>query len=70
MKILKKPDCVIFDTLNVNKIKQNPCPNYGRPIPLHHFSDKTDFEFLKEHFKEDHRILKDFGNSYYFYLSV
>ena len=72
MKILKKPENVIYDTENPDKMKFNRVP-LGLPTPLQDLTTKTIFDFLSEHFRPikefPHPIFKDFGSSY-FYCTV
>lgn len=68
MKILKRPNGIIFDNLNLEKKEYNPYSGFGNPIPLHHFHEKTDFEFLSDHFPKDHSIFNNFGNSYFYII--
>jgi hypothetical protein len=70
MKILKMPDNVIYDTCLPDHKYPNPRKNYGYPIPLHHMTDLTDFDFLSLHFNKDHSIFTNFSNSYYYKLSL
>jgi hypothetical protein len=57
----------VFDTNNVSSIEE-----YTRGItelePLHHTSDMTDYEFLKQFFPEDHSIFLEFGTSFFYVL--
>ncbi len=73
MKILKKPDFIIFDTENPDKMKFNRTP-LGLPQPLNAITMKTDYDFLSEHFRPKgdvvHPIFKNFGSSYYYCVSV
>lgn len=73
MKILKRPENVIFDTENPDKMEFNPVPK-SLPNPLHHLTTKTDWDFLSEHFKPKeeikHPIFNDFGNSYFYCIEV
>jgi hypothetical protein len=36
--------------------------------PLHHTSDMTDYEYLKQFFPENHSIFSEFGDSFYYVL--
>lgn len=69
MKILKKPENLIFDTENPEKTEFNLEP-ISIPIPLHHSTDKTDWDFLSQYFKQndgiEHPIFNNFGESYFF----
>lgn len=73
MKILKRPENVIFDTENPDKMEFNPTPK-ELPTPLHQILFKTDWDFLSEHFKPKenipHPVFKDFEKSYFYCLSV
>jgi len=73
MKILKKPDFILFDTENPDRMKFSRTP-LGFPQPLNAITLKTDYEFLSEHFRPKgntlHPIFKDFGSSYYYCVSV
>jgi hypothetical protein len=70
MKILKSPNAVIYDTTNIDSRNFNPFKGFGNPIPLHQTHEKTDHEFLSEHFPPEHPIFNDFSKSYYYRLSV
>lgn len=73
MRILKKPENVIFDTENPEKVEINS-EVIKNPIPLHHSTNVTDWDFLSEHFKSKdeikHPIFNHFGESYFYCLSV
>jgi len=73
MRILKNPDNLIFDTENSQKIEINS-ETIKTFIPLHHSTNKTDWDFLSEHFKSNeeikHPIFNNFGDSYFYFLSV
>lgn len=72
MKILKRPDNIIFDTENPDKMKftrqVHPCPT-----PLFQKTTKTEHDFLSDHFRphqsKEHPIFKDFGSSYYYFIA-
>jgi hypothetical protein len=68
MKILKNPNAVIYDTTNVESKNFNPYKGFGNTIPLHHTHEKTDHEFLSEHFPPEHPIFNDFSKSYYYII--
>ena len=69
MKILKKPENIIYDTNIIDHTYRNPRENYGYPIPLHHTHNMTDFEFLRQYFNENHKIFTNFSQSFYYKLS-
>lgn len=74
MTILKRPDNIIFDTDTPNKLIFNPIP-FNILVPLHDvLLTKSEYEFLKEYFFSiedvEHPIFKDFGNSYYYCLTI
>lgn len=70
MKILKRPNAVIYDTTNIDSRNYNPYEGFGNPKPLHHFHEKTDYEFLSENFPLEHSIFDNFSQSYYYILSI
>ena len=73
MKILKKPDFIIFDTEKPDQMKFSRTP-LGLPQPLNAITMKTDHDFLSENFRPKgeivHPIFKNFGSSYYYCVSV
>jgi len=73
MKILKKPENIIFDTDNPEKIEINS-DHVKSSIPLHHSTSMTDWDFLSLYFKSKdenkHPIFMNFGESYFYCLSV
>lgn len=73
MKILKKPDFIIFDTEKPDQMKFSRTP-LGLPQPLNAITMKTDFDFLSEHFRPKdhtvHPIFKNFESSYYYCVCV
>ena len=69
MKILKKPENTIFDTENPEKIELNFDPAIKSHTPLHHSTDKTDWDLLSEYIKTQHPIFDNFGESYFYCLS-
>jgi hypothetical protein len=66
MKIVKsiKGFKHVFDTNKVSSIEEYTESITGLE-PLHHTSDMTDYEYLKQFFPEDHSIFLDFGDSFY-----
>ncbi len=74
MKILKKPDNIIFDTKNPNFFEFNPVPKSLPIIRLNEVSLKSDYDFLSENFspRENilHPIFLNFGSSYFYCLEV
>lgn len=79
MKILKRPDGLIFDTENPNSIEFNPVyQGLGRQAPLYRTIDrlthKSDWEYLRDYFHphdgKPHYIFKDFESSFFYYLKV
>ena len=72
MKILKNPNGVIYDTINIDSKISYPFEGCGHPFflrsPLHQTHEKTDYEFLSEHFPKDHSIFDNFSQSYYYRL--
>jgi len=73
MKILKRPENIVFDTENPDKMKFSTNEK-GLPTPLHYITTKSDFDFLSEYFKAKdgikHPIFNNFGNSYFYCLEV
>jgi len=73
MRILKRPENLIFDTEDPDKMEFSSAFE-TLPTPLHHVTTKTDWDFLSEHFKPkdkmQHPIFYDFGNSYFYCVSV
>lgn len=69
MKILKRPDNIVFDTENPDKMDFNPIPTHGL-TPLHQTIDKSEWDFLTQFFTEkkgfEHPIFRDFGQSYFY----
>lgn len=75
MKILKRPENVIYDTENPDKMEFNSTRiDVDLTTPLHHLTTKTDWDFLSEFFKPQgriqHPIFNDFGNSFYYCVKV
>jgi len=68
MKIGKFPKGAIYDTDNPNYFEYVDTPNQYN-VPLHHSHNKTDIEYLKQYFKEDHPIFNNFGESYFYVQS-
>ena len=69
MKILKRPDNIIFDTENPNIMEFKPTfPNLL--IPLSENILTNDYEYLKEFFQPQnnvtHPIFSNFGSSYFY----
>ena len=68
MKIVKSNAGIkqVFDsdTLSVEQYKGS----IAELKPLHHTSDMTDYEFLKQFFPENHSIFFEFGVSFYYIL--
>lgn len=71
MKIIKsiKGFKQVFDTGDTFSIEEYTGSTTGLE-PLHHTSDMTDYEYLKQFFPEGHSIFLDFGNSFYYILIV
>ncbi len=73
MKILKRPDNIIFDTENPDNMVFNPAPK-ALPHPLGELIGKSEWDFLEEHFKGKehsmHPIFNRFGTSYYYCIEV
>lgn len=73
MKILKRPDGLIFNTENPDVIEFNPSPK-ALPHPLHLITLKSDWEYLFDLFPKKegfpHPIFKDFGSSYFYCIEV
>ena len=70
MKILKRPENVVFDTENPNHMEYLPTAK-PQPTPLHQATGRGDLEFLSEYFQtEEHPIFRDFGNSYIYVLEL
>lgn len=72
MKILKRPDNIVFDTENTDQMEFNPLP-YMHLTPLHQIHVESDHEFLTKHFgrkkNSEHPIFTNFGNSYYYVVN-
>ena len=68
MKILKRPENLIFDTENPDKIEISKLLSAKELSALHHVTDQTDWEFLSEYFRPESQIFNDFGNSYFYKL--
>lgn len=70
MKILKRPDNIIFDTANPNKLEHTKDTNPIDLTPLHQFLPGGEWAFLNKHFEgtngNQHEILKDYGYSYFY----
>lgn len=65
MKILKRPQNVIFDT--DDPFSKDSCIHSVEGLkPLHHTHSLTDFEFLSLYFSCDHAVFTNFGTSYFF----
>lgn len=67
MKIVKsiKGFKQVFDTNNTSSIEEY-AGSVAELKPLHHTSDITDNEYLKQFFPEDHSIFLEFGDSFYY----
>ncbi|MFM9952381.1 MAG: hypothetical protein ACKV1O_30910 [Saprospiraceae bacterium] len=69
MKILKRPENIVFDTENPDKMDFTPMPTHGL-TPLHQTIVETEWDFLTQFFAGiagyDHPIFKDFGQSYFY----
>lgn len=68
MKILKKPDNLVFDTNDPASVKSGS-RQYLR-TPLHHTHTQTDWEFLTGCFGTDHPILMNFSRSFYYCIET
>lgn len=72
MKILKRPDNIVFDTENTDQMEFKPMA-YRSLTPLHQTHVKSDHEFLSEHFKPKnsnaHPIFTNFERSYYYVIN-
>lgn len=72
MKIIKRPDHIVFDTENPDNMEFNPIP-YRKLTALHQNTLKSDHAFLKEHFTSKnnivHPIFINFSNSYYYVVN-
>lgn len=64
MKILQRPDNLVFDTENPNIIEYVPNPK-GALKPLHTFLEDSDHVFISKHFQKEHPIFRLFGASYF-----
>ena len=73
MKILKRPENIIFNTETPNLMEFNPIP-LSLPVPLNQVTLKTDYDFLSERFLPieniQHPIFLNFGKSYYYCIEV
>jgi len=69
MKILKRPENIVFDTENPDKMDFAPMPTQGL-TPLHQTIEQAEWDFLTQFFTGtagcDHPIFKDFGQSYFY----
>lgn len=69
MKILKRPENIVFDTENPFKMDFNSTPK-GGIRPLHETIMQAEWDFLTQFFKGragfKHPIFRDFGNSYFY----
>ena len=78
MKILKKPENVIYDTENPDVMEFNREKLYNLDF-LHNLSEKSTQEILSEYFKPyreiycknstPHPIFKDFGKSFFYIIN-
>ncbi len=73
MKILKRPDNLVFDTENKNIIEYIPSRSHLVLKQLEHLhtialGENSIHSFLSKQFLNDkeHPIFKDFGNSYFY----
>lgn len=71
MKILKKPEQIIYDTRKPNELLYKPrVKNSG--TPLHAVTGKSDWDSLLELFPtsdfEEHPIFRDFSSSWYYVI--
>jgi len=73
MKILKRPDNIIFDTENPNVMEFNLVTS-SLAHPLNEITLKSDWQYLTENFpaieNNLHPVFKDFGESYYYCISI
>jgi hypothetical protein len=69
MKIVKSNAGLkqVFNTDDLLSVEQY-YGNIGVLMALHHTHDKTDYDFLKQFFPEDHSIFFDFGTSFFYVL--
>ena len=70
MKILKRPVGWIFDTDNPDAIIEGQSEKVSGLKPLHHTTDKTDYDFISQYFIRENPIWENFGNSYFYCVSV
>ncbi|MEQ8548719.1 MAG: hypothetical protein RIC03_12455 [Cyclobacteriaceae bacterium] len=75
MKILKRPENILFDTDNPTKMEFSEInPLLTKTPQLHEVrtDPKTDYEFLSDHFKpildKEHPIFRDFGHSFFYVI--
>ena len=73
MKILKKPDYIIFDTENPNTMEFDPSIKNSLKL-LSATNLETDWVFISENFKPIknvvHPIFLNFGSSYFYCIEV
>ncbi|WP_421977115.1 hypothetical protein [Roseivirga seohaensis] len=74
MKIFKRPDHIIFDTKNPNKMEFKHIHINDLKKPLHQTHMQNDWDFLAQHFKQqegtEHPIFKNFATSYYYVIEA
>lgn len=73
MRILKKPDHILFDTDSPDKMEFCTKAEFPR-TPLHWITQNNDWDFLHEHFKpkdgHEHPIFRNFSQSFYFNIDI
>lgn len=73
MKILKRPENIIFDTEKPDNQEQAVDVNFTTLAPLHQMITGSDWQFLNDHFKEKngvpHIALGYFSKSFYYVVS-
>lgn len=68
MKILKRPDNIIYDTESTENFElyKGKTPELNQMV--YQNTDLMELDFLKQYFDEAHQIFENFGQSYYYIL--
>ncbi len=73
MRILKKPDHIIFDTDNPDRMIFQTKTEFPH-TPLHWINQSGDWDFLNQHFHPkdgvQHPIFSNFDRSFYFMIDI
>lgn len=73
MKILKRPENLIFDTKKPDRQEEAVNVDFTTLPPLHQMIIGSDWQFLNDHFKEKngipHIALGQFSKSFYYVVS-